>query len=55
VPHARCLKILRADAAGGGLDPELVRLYYSTFPTAAPPTVVTVTPWATALIQVSVG
>jgi putative two-component system response regulator len=43
VPHALCLEILRADAEGGGLDPELVRLFSSTFPTAAP-AVVTQTP-----------
>jgi putative two-component system response regulator len=36
LPHARCLEILRADAAGGGLDPDLVRLFCECFPTAAP-------------------
>jgi len=27
MPHEKCLDILRADAAGGGLDPELVRSF----------------------------
>jgi putative two-component system response regulator len=36
MPHARCLEILRADAAGGGLDPDLVKLFCSAFPTCAP-------------------
>jgi putative two-component system response regulator len=35
--HARCLEILRADAAGGGLDPDLVARFCRAFPTAAPP------------------
>ena len=34
--HTRCLEILRSDAAGGGLDPELVEVFCKTFPTAAP-------------------
>jgi putative two-component system response regulator len=55
VPHARCLEILRADAAGGGLDPELVRLFCCTFPTSAPPAVVTETQRETAPVQASAG
>ncbi len=35
--HARCLEILRAEAAGGGLDPELVERFRAAFPIAAPP------------------
>ena len=31
VPHARCLEILRSDAAGGGLDRELVELFCAKF------------------------
>ena len=27
MPHAACLDLLRADAAGGGLDPEIVRCF----------------------------
>jgi putative two-component system response regulator len=34
--HARCLEILRADAAGGGLDVELVERFCRAFPSTAP-------------------
>ncbi len=34
--HGRCLDILRADAAGGGLDADLVELFCQSFPHAAP-------------------
>jgi hypothetical protein len=27
MPHARCIEILRGDAAGGGVDPELVERF----------------------------
>jgi putative two-component system response regulator len=35
--HGPCLEIMRADAAGGGLDPELVERFCRAFPSAAPP------------------
>ena len=35
--HAKCLKILRADAAGGGLDAELVERFAAMPPPASGP------------------
>ena len=32
LPHAQCLDVLRSDADGGGLDPELVRVFAGAVP-----------------------
>jgi putative two-component system response regulator len=37
LPHTQCLEILRADAAGGGLDRDLVERFCRAFPVTAPP------------------
>ena len=30
MPHGRCREVMAEDAAGGGLDPELVRAFFET-------------------------
>ena len=35
--HLRCLEMMRADAASGGLDPELVERFCRAWPTGARP------------------
>lgn len=37
IPHARCLDLLRASAAEGGLDPELVKAFCLTRSVSGPP------------------
>jgi putative two-component system response regulator len=37
LPHAQCLDVLRSDADGGGLDPELVRVFAGAVPAPLTP------------------
>ena len=55
LPHGRCLDILRSDAAGGGLDPELVERFCKTFPAAAPGSPTAEAPAPSLVLQAAAG